>query len=162
MRNVTIAGILITLICGSAQAQTGASYRPVQEVCLFSSFLPAAESPVALQALKAPVSDGHNFVPTFGARLAKQVSKLTPPEGGVLAVPGNLLREAYDFENADWGSVGDHASQRILRPARDWTNFEYQRMDDSAADSKMTFMVSSVPVLGLEENGYVAGFNLKF
>ena len=156
MRNSTITGLVITLLCASAEAQTNDAYRTAGEICFFSSFLPPAESPVALEALQDPIRDAndrHRFLNSFEMPLAQP---------GVLIVPGALLKEAYGIEKTNWGWTRDRASERILRTSSDWTNFVSNRNDDAAADTKLTFMVSGVQVLGLERNGYVAGFNLKF
>jgi len=161
MRNRTIAGIAITLLCGSAEGHTDSSYRTVQEICLFSSFLPAAESPFAVQTLKSlPDNVGYIFSDAFDGSLAEQASNLSRSAGGEVIGPASLLKSV--FKNGDWGSTADDARKRILHTASNWIDFVSNGGDNGASDGKMTFTVSSVPVIGLEGNGYVAGFNLKF
>ena len=162
MRNWTIAAIAIVLLSGSAWAQTSAVYRPVQEICLFSPFLAPADSPVALLTLK-PFGD---TTETFDVMDDLAASEIEQPNifhspGTVVAV-ANTLAKVSVLPGADWGPSGSETNLRILRTASDWTNFALSGGTGSSADENMTFGLSSVRAVGLERNGFVAGFNLKF
>jgi hypothetical protein len=64
--------------------------------------------------------------------------------------------------SSDWHSAEIGVGERILGPGSDWTNFVLTGGGDSTANGHMRWMLSSVPSSGIESNGFVAGFNLKF
>ena len=160
MRNWTIGGIAIVLLCGSAWAKTSPAYRTVQEICLFSPFLAPAESQVALRSLNifrdTPIF--HDLEPS----LASRDSNIFRSARSSVIAAGSPLKGAYELAVGVRRATGRDMSERILGTESDWTNFALNGGGDTAGDGKMTFVVSSVPALGVERNGFVAGFNFKF
>jgi hypothetical protein len=163
MRNWTIGGIAIVLLCESASAETSAVYRTVQEICLFSSFLAPAESSVALRSLNTfrDPANVYDVSHDFETPPATKDSMIFLSARSAVIAAGNPLKGVYELRGGDWRATGSGIGERILVTESDWTNFALNG-GDSTGDGKMTFVVSTVPALGVEHNGFVAGFNFKF
>ena len=160
MRNGTAAGIVVVLLCGSAWAQNSAAYRTVREICLFSSFLAPAESPIALRSFDIfGDTAGYDLVHDFETPSASNVANIFRSVRSVVIAAEKPLKGVYELPGY-WRSPGRDARERLFGTADDWTNFVLSGGDGT--DGGMNFTVSSVPALGVEHNGFVAGFNLKF
>lgn len=161
MRNWKTAGIAIALLCGSAWAKTDSDYRSVQEICLFSPFLAPAESPVALRSLDlfGDAANGYDFVHDIAmAPATRSDAAIFRSARGAPVAAGSPLKGVYELRDGDWRA----SAGIVFGSERDWTSFALNGGAGAAGDGKMTFGLSSVPSVGVEHNGFVAGFDMKF
>jgi hypothetical protein len=166
MRNWAIGGIAITLLTGSASSMAlGATYISVKEVCLFSPTMPPANSTLAIQSIGEGAFHGpdygYDFVRDLKTGFAGQAS--TGPGGiigsSAVATAAISLKGIYEplWHSTVNGKDGDISEG-------DGANFEFRGDTENVAYSSggPKFTISGVSGVGVERNGFVAGFNFKY
>jgi hypothetical protein len=157
-------GMGLALLAESALANSSPPYRTLREVCLFSPTLAPAESPVGLQSLGMKNSIGglgdDNFVRDFKTKFGGQAGNTF---GAIMsaALPVKGLNELL---GEDWRYVADDTNEHILGATESgWASLQPSDSEfGTTADSKARFRLSGVPGTGIENNGFVAGFDFKY
>ena len=150
MRTWAIAGVVIALLPGSAIC---AAYRSVKEVCLFSPTVPPADSALAIRSM----GDDYDFVREFKTGLASKAPNaskgLASATIATISLKGINLPLWYPDSDGKIGDV-DGATDFDFRAAYAGSG--------SADDFRPRFRVSGISSIGVERNGFVAGFEMKY
>ena len=170
MRNWAFVGVAIALFAGSAWAEPNAAttYKSVKEVCLFSPTVPPANSTLAIQSVGEGTfhgSDhGYDFVRDFktgfvGQGPAASGRRIGSSDVATAAISLKRVYEPSWHFNID-GKDGDIPGATD----RDGANFDFRGNAEggSAEYFGSRFKVSGVSGVGVERNGFVAGFNFKY
>ena len=150
MRIWAIAGVAIALLPGSA---VGATYQSVKEVCLFSATVLPADSELAIRS----VGTDYDFVREFKTGLAGKASSATVGGASMIATATISLKGLYDpMRYSNSGSrIGG------IEGAPDF-DFSANSGYVSAEDFRTRFWLSGISSVGIESNGFVAGFDMKY
>jgi hypothetical protein len=153
MRNLAIAGVAIALLTGSASSKVAEStYQSVKEVCLFSPTVPPADSSLAIRNM----GTDYDFVREFKTGLAGKAPNAS--KGGASAMIATATLSLKGIYEPLWypdsqGKIGE------IDGASD---FDFRANAGSADDSGTRFRVSGISSVGVETNGFVAGFDMKY
>ena len=169
IRKCVTAGVVIAFVAGSAPSEAvETTYKSVKEVCLFSPTVPPANSALAVQNMGGGTFDransGYELLRDFEAQFAGQAPV---PSGTIIGRPAtataaiflngiyvSLRYSGMDGKDGDTG-MAEGAGASFSRDAR---NAE----TGSPEDPRPRFKVSGVSGMGIERNGFVAGFNFKY
>lgn len=169
MRNWAFVGVAIALFAGSAWAEPIATtYKSVKEVCLFSPTVPPANSTLAIQSVGEGTfhgpDHGYDFVRDFktgfvGQGPAASGRRIGSSDVATAAISLKRVYEPSWHFNID-GKDGDIPGATD----RDGANFDFRGNAEggSAEYFRSRFKVSGVSGVGVERNGFVAGFNFKY
>jgi hypothetical protein len=160
MRNWAIAGLAVALLPGSASAVT---YKSIKEVCLFSSTLPPADSPLASGALGAlAIRNGdYDFVREAKTGLAGKARESSDGVAGSV-VSTSLISLKGIYERLWYSNAGSKNGAIFGAIQADASNFALREDYSNADSAKPKFRVSGVPAVGVERNGFVAGFEMQY
>ena len=152
MRNWAIAGVAIALLPGSA---VGAAYKSVKEICLFSPTVLPADSALAIRSL----GTDYDFVHEFKTGLAGKAPNASREGASAMIATATItLKDIYEplWYPDSQGKIGDvhGASDFDFR-----ANAGYGSADDFRTRFRFSGISSSV---GVERNGFVAGFDMKY
>ena len=150
MRNWAIAGVAIALLPGSA---VGAAYKSVQEICLFSPTVLPADSALAIRSL----GSDYDFVRQFKTGLAGKTPSASKGGAAMIATTTISLKGIYQllWYPDSQGKIGE------LDGASDF-DFRANAGYGSADDFRTRFRFSGISSVGVERNGFVAGFDMKY
>jgi hypothetical protein len=151
MRNWALVGVAAALLPGCA---FGATYKGVKEVCLFSPTLLPADSALAITSIGPDYDFVHGFRAGSEGRAANGSKELA---GGSIATTTMFLKGIYE---PHWYPGSDGKLEDIDSSS----GFDFPANAESGTANEVgpKFKFSGVSSVGVESNGFVAGFDMKY
>ena len=151
MRNWAIAGVAIAFLPGSA---VGEAYQSIDRVCLFSPNVPPADSTLAIRS----VGTNYDFVREFKTGFAGKAPNASNEVASTMTTTATIsLKGIYEpIRYPDTESkIGE------IDGATDF-DFRANAGYGTADEFRTRFRLSGISSVGVESNGFVAGFDMKY